>query len=221
MQILTIVPLFYRSLTLGYKVHQTSLITRMLASPDFKMSTSAQTRKDQADQNERTRKIMQAGVDAYASGMPRTNFDNAHAKTVSVLSCTMDNPGGSNLPGATFGFTVPDGYANSPAGTTHGAAITLFFDGCTTVAMLASTRYWGSTGVSRTMNVSFVRSPKTGDKVILEAEVVQMGQIVCTLRGVLRRADGDKEVLALCTHEKVRVGEAKRTGVQGRTSRLT
>jgi len=59
-------------------------------------------------------------------------------------------------------------------------------------------------GVSRTLNVTYLRPAKMGEGVLIECEVVQAGARVCTLRGTMRR-ERDGEVLAVCEHGKMNI----------------
>jgi len=66
--------------------------------------------------------------------------------------------------------------------------------------------FWQYSGVSRTLNVTYLRPVPIGTTVDIECEVVHAGQRLCSLRGVLRNTtnDGTKGlVLAICEHGKV------------------
>jgi acyl-coenzyme A thioesterase 13 len=73
----------------------------------------------------------------------------------------------------TFQFRVLPKYLN-PNGTLHGAAQSLFFDACTTMLLWPIARqpdFWATYGVSRSLNVVYVRPAFVGDLLTLESEV--------------------------------------------------
>ena len=75
--------------------------------------------------------------------MPSTNFDNAHARATTVISVHTDHID-TTTARATFALSIPPNYANNPTTRhTHGAATATFFDNITSIAMMASRRYWG------------------------------------------------------------------------------
>lgn len=149
---------------------------------------------------------MQAAITGYARSMPTTNFDRAHAEVVTVRSAVVDLERDSCAQ-AIFAFTIPPSYANNPVGggETHGGAVTTFLDNLTSVALMASKRYW-SQGMSRTMSVTFLRTPREGDQCVVEAEVIHIGRRVATIHARLKR-ETDGMLLAMCSHEKIRVDE--------------
>lgn len=147
---------------------------------------------------------MQALIAGYIESMPETNFDQAHSRACEVVSASVDLEPNTTAK-ATFAFAVPPGYSNNPVGggQTHGGAVSLFLDNCTSTGLMASRRYWGQ-GVSRNLNVTFLRAPREGERCVLETEVVHVGLRVATVNGrLIREADG--ALLAMCTHEKLRV----------------
>lgn len=66
----------------------------------------------------------------------------------------------------------------SSMGNMQGGAVTLIFDMATTIAAapLATQDFWWFGGVSRNLNVTFMRPIKLGTRVIIECEVLQMGK---------------------------------------------
>jgi acyl-coenzyme A thioesterase 13 len=60
-------------------------------------------------------------------------------------------------------------------------------------------------GVSRTLNVTYLRPVPLGEKVVIVSEVVSAGKRLCVLKGTMRRGDESGEVLAICEHGKVSV----------------
>ena len=84
-----------------------------------------------------------------------------------------------------------------------GCTSTLFdFTTSTPLALVAKPGYWSYLGVSRTLNTTFLRPAPAGTDVLIECEIVQIGQRLCALRGTMRRA-ADGAVVATCEHGKV------------------
>lgn len=72
--------------------------------------------------------------------------------------------------------------------------------------MISRPGFWQYSGVSRTLNVTYLRPIPVGTTVDIECEIVHAGQRLSSLRGVMRTAtsDGTKgPVLAICEHGKV------------------
>lgn len=99
---------------------------------------------------------------------------------------------------------------NSPTfsnrmGNMHGGAVAMIFDMCTTMcaAPLATKDFWIFGGVSRTLSVTFLRPVREGVDLTIECEVLQQGQRLSTIRGVMR--DGDGSVLSVAEHNKARI----------------
>lgn len=72
-----------------------------------------------------------------------------------------------------FRFPVQSEYLN-PSGTLHGAAQCLFFDVCTTFCLGPIARapdFWTTFGVTRSLNVNYLRPAKEGEVLVLECEV--------------------------------------------------
>jgi len=105
----------------------------------------------------------------------------------------------------TFSFTVASKHTNR-LGNLHGGCTASLFDICTTTALapIAAPGYWMFAGVTRTLNVTFLKPVEEGETVIIESEVVSAGKRLCVLKGTLRRGSNG-EVLAICEHGKVSV----------------
>ncbi|KAK5634203.1 hypothetical protein RRF57_009917 [Xylaria bambusicola] len=89
----------------------------------------------------------------------------------------------------------------------HGGCISTVFDICTTfpLQMISRPGFWQYGGVSRTLNVTYLRPVRVGTTVDIECEVVHAGQRLSSLRGVMRAATTDGTegpVLAICEHNK-------------------
>ncbi|KJR83445.1 thioesterase family protein [Sporothrix schenckii 1099-18] len=134
-------------------------------------------------------------------------------------------------PRIVFGYSVQPEHCNRMYNM-HGGATAALFDFCTSLALALAPsspkeasspqadaalagdnndddndeeeliKSWRRLGVSRTLNVTYVRPAPMGLAVLVECEQVHAGQRLSTLRGVLRRAQ-DGAVLATCEHGKV------------------
>ena len=84
----------------------------------------------------------------------------------------------------------------------HGAAQALIYDNFTTLALAAISKpgFWMVGGVSRVLDVKYLRPAEGGEKVTVEVEVVHAGRHACALRGVMRDSRG--RVLSTCEHDK-------------------
>ncbi|KAI1110995.1 HotDog domain-containing protein [Nemania sp. NC0429] len=123
-------------------------------------------------------------------------------QSLSIVSHSVAGP----HPSATFRFTVQPRHANL-LGSMHGGCTSSLFDVCTSLVLVFISRpgFWQRAGVSRTLNVTYLRPALVGTTVDIECEVVHAGQKLCSLRGVMRAvtSDGTKgPVLAICEHGK-------------------
>ncbi|KAK1594340.1 thioesterase superfamily protein [Colletotrichum navitas] len=122
----------------------------------------------------------------------------ALSPSISLLSASL-----TPAPSATFAFTVRPEHCNR-SGNLHGGAAATLFDSLTTMALaLVNDRpgYWQFLGVSRTLSCSYLRPAPAGEECLVECEIVQVGRLMCHLRGTLRRKR-DGSVLATCEHHK-------------------
>ncbi|THX13156.1 hypothetical protein D6D17_03447 [Aureobasidium pullulans] len=101
----------------------------------------------------------------------------------------------------THTFTIPAYYTNGWLNM-HGAAQTLIYDNLTTLALapISKPGFWMLGGVSRVLDVKFLRPAGVGEKVTVEVEVVHVGRAAASLRGVMK--DGKGRVLSTCEHDK-------------------
>ncbi|EFQ27653.1 thioesterase superfamily protein [Colletotrichum graminicola] len=123
---------------------------------------------------------------------------SALSPSISLISASL-----TPTPSATFAFTVRPEHCNR-AGNLHGGAAATLFDSLTTMPLaLINDRpgYWQFLGVSRTLSCSYLRPAPAGEECIVECEIVQVGRLMCHLRGTLRRKR-DGSVLATCEHHK-------------------
>lgn len=88
----------------------------------------------------------------------------------------------------------------------HGGCTSTIFDVCTTTALapIAKPGFWAFAGVSRTLNVTYLRPAPEGTKLIIESEVVHAGKRLCALKGVMKR-ESDGAVIAICEHGKASI----------------
>lgn len=103
-----------------------------------------------------------------------------------------------------FTYTLPDYYAN-PLGNLHGAAHSLIYDNCTTLALAAVSTpgFWMLGGVSRVLDVKYLRAVKVGEEVRIECEVLHVGRTQAAIRGVIK--DGQGRVCSTCEHDKTNI----------------
>jgi acyl-coenzyme A thioesterase 13 len=118
-------------------------------------------------------------------------------------------------------FTVVENMVNGLGGM-HGGAIATVFDECTSMCATATVlgkqrlaeqqgddqseglNRWIGGGVSRTLNVTYLRPAKVGQELVLECEMVAMGRNLATMRGSMKRkADG--AVIAICEHGQANI----------------
>lgn len=93
-------------------------------------------------------------------------------RDLSVISATK-----SPKTTAVFEMDMMPNYG-SRMGNAQGAAISLIHDMCTTMAMAPLSRedFWHFGGVSRVLSVTYLRPTKTGRRVVIECEVLQVGK---------------------------------------------
>jgi acyl-coenzyme A thioesterase 13 len=125
----------------------------------------------------------------------------------------------------TFEYKVHPTHINR-SGNLHGGCTATLFDWCTTTAIIPISKpgYWQYLGVSRTLNVTYLRPIPEGEEVIIENEVIHCGKKLCmdsrtqimvdmvptltgssaAIKGVMKRKS-DGAVLAICEHGKVNV----------------
>jgi acyl-coenzyme A thioesterase 13 len=154
--------------------------------------------------SEKAVKIMQWFNDAHCDAIPQTNYDVTFMRSLKVLSATIQTP--STPAKAVFRFRVPPNVGNQPTGkqtqTTHGGALGMFFDLPTSLTIVACNfAGWESMGMTRRLDVTFLRPPVEGDAVLIESEVVQIGKRLAVIRGVMKR-ERDGVMLATCQHDK-------------------
>lgn len=105
----------------------------------------------------------------------------------------------------TFSFPVKKFYTNI-MGSLHGGAQATIFDALTTLALQAVAepekgQWLEGGGVSRTLNVTYLRPAPIGEKILCECEIVHAGKRLCFLRGVMKR-ERDGAIISTCEHNK-------------------
>ncbi|KAM3079064.1 hypothetical protein ACMFMF_003993 [Clarireedia jacksonii] len=100
-------------------------------------------------------------------------------------------------------FTITEQYANLN-GVMHGGAAGVIFDMCTTIALgpVAKPGFLG--GVTRTLNISYLKAVPIGTTVRLYSEVMQYGKTMAMIRGSMTSQDGSI-IYCTCEHHKVSV----------------
>ncbi|KAI1172998.1 Thioesterase/thiol ester dehydrase-isomerase [Nemania sp. FL0916] len=123
---------------------------------------------------------------------------------ISLISCSAAPP----HPRAVIRLTVQPAHANA-FGNLHGGCAATIFDVCTTFVLHVISRpgFWQVGGVSRTLNVTYLRPVPVGTTVDIECEVVNAGQRLSALRAVMRTVEEEEDgkegvVLAICEHGK-------------------
>ncbi|KAG9248471.1 putative acyl-coenzyme A thioesterase 13, partial [Calycina marina] len=119
---------------------------------------------------------------------------------ISLVSASA-NPAGTT----TFSFTVQPEHCNR-LGNLHGGCAATIFDVCTTTALapIAKPGYWAYAGVSRTLNVTYIRPIAIGEEIVIESVVVHAGKRLATITGTMRRKS-DGAMMATCEHGKVSI----------------
>lgn len=118
---------------------------------------------------------------------------------LAVHSWSLDDP---KQPRVTLSYTVQPQDSNR-AGNMHGGCAASLFDHATTIplCLVSKPGFWLHLGVTRTLNVTYLRPIPIGEKILIECEVMAIGKTMCTIRGVMKRAS-DGAVLNTCEHGK-------------------
>jgi len=117
------------------------------------------------------------------------------------LVSTSSSPVGKSV----FEYQVNKHHTNG-MGNLHGGCTATLFDYCTTTALipLAKPGFWMLPGVSRTLNVTYIRPVPIGEVVLIESEVIHVGKRLAVLKGVMKRKS-DGATMAVCEHGKVNI----------------
>ncbi|TVY87441.1 Acyl-coenzyme A thioesterase, partial [Lachnellula willkommii] len=128
-----------------------------------------------------------------------TGFDRHVMETVKIIDAS---PKGT----VTFDLLIDEHYSNLN-GVMHGGAAGVIFDMCTTTALgpLAKPGFWDFLGgVTRSLNISYLRAIPIGTTVRINSKVMQVGRTMAMIRGTMSSQDG-KTVYCTCEHHKVAV----------------
>lgn len=79
-----------------------------------------------------------------------------------------------------FEYTCQPSHANR-LGNLHGGCASTIFDIATTTALVPISKpdFWKFVGVSRTLNVTYLRPVPVGETVIIECDVIAIGKRLC------------------------------------------
>ncbi|KAM3437145.1 hypothetical protein NHJ13734_004792 [Beauveria thailandica] len=126
------------------------------------------------------------------------NWQSRISPYVKLLSVDASAP----HPSVVFSFSVAECH-NNASDNMHGGAIATLFDWATSMplALVCGPGYWSFMGVSRSLNVSYLRPAPVGTECLVECEIVSVGKRLALLRGTLRRKS-DGAILAICNHDK-------------------
>lgn len=106
---------------------------------------------------------------------------------------------------AVFTFKVERFYCNY-SGNLHGGAQATIYDVLTSICLqgIGEPGFWLNAGVSRSLNVTYLRPAPEGIIVECDVEVMHAGKSLSLLRGVMRRQD-DGKIISTCEHDKAAV----------------
>ncbi|KFY77019.1 hypothetical protein V501_08493 [Pseudogymnoascus sp. VKM F-4519 (FW-2642)] len=104
-----------------------------------------------------------------------------------------------------FEYTCQASHANR-LGNLHGGCAATIFDIATTAALVPVSKpdFWKFVGVSRTLNVTYLRPVPVGETVIIECDVIAIGKRLSTITGTMKRKS-DGALTCICEHGKVNI----------------
>ncbi|KAL7272203.1 hypothetical protein RUND412_004999 [Rhizina undulata] len=105
----------------------------------------------------------------------------------------------------TFEFTVTEEYTNY-LGSIQGGAVATLFDICTTTALIPIARegFWEFLGVTRNLNITYLRPALVGCTLEFKSTVVHAGKRLVTIQGVARRKE-DSAIMYMAEHLKAEI----------------
>ncbi|KAF3070814.1 putative thioesterase superfamily protein [Daldinia childiae] len=147
-------------------------------------------------------------VEAYLKLASESQDPNNHewmttiAPYLSIISYSSSPP----HPSITFRFTVQPIHSNG-LGNLHGGCASTIFDACTTLPLhlISKPGFWQYTGVSRTLNVTYLRPVPVGTTVDIKCDILHAGRKLCALRGEMKAVIDDSRegpLLVVCEHGK-------------------
>ncbi|OTB16392.1 hypothetical protein K445DRAFT_317365 [Daldinia sp. EC12] len=147
-------------------------------------------------------------VEAYLklASEPQDPKDNEWMATIAPYLSIVSYSASPPHPSITFRFTVQPIHSNG-LGNLHGGCASTIFDACTTLPLHLISRpgFWQYTGVSRTLNVTYLRPVPVGTTVNIKCDILHAGRKLCALRGEMRVVTEDGHegpLLVVCEHGK-------------------
>lgn len=102
-------------------------------------------------------------------------------------------------------FTVSEKHINR-MGNMHGGAVSTLFDatGGFPLVPVSKPGFWETSGVSRSLNVTYLRPISLGMTILVENELVHAGKKQALIKAFLKRKS-DGAILATCEHGRASV----------------
>jgi len=147
-------------------------------------------------------KAVQDMLDLYFHIMRKENYDGFDVEFMKNIRLVDAWPEGK----VEWELDITDYYANLN-GVMHGGAAGVIFDMGTTTALCPVQKkgYWDFLGgVTRALNISYLKAIPLNTTVRLKSEVIQHGRTMALIRGTMTSVDY-KTVYAVCDHHKVNV----------------
>ncbi|KAB5554857.1 HotDog domain-containing protein [Coniochaeta sp. 2T2.1] len=103
----------------------------------------------------------------------------------------------------TFRFAVQPEHSNG-FGNLHGGCNSTLFDFCTSavLGMVNKPGFFFWLGVSRQLNVTYLKPVPVGESVLIESELVHIGKRMAHIKGRMR-SERNGVLLCTCEHDKV------------------
>ncbi|KAF2155676.1 hypothetical protein K461DRAFT_290679 [Myriangium duriaei CBS 260.36] len=117
-----------------------------------------------------------------------------------LLEASSDKPGQART---LWEFDNTAYWANNSSNL-HGGAHSTIFDILTsfTTAVIARPGFWLLGGVSRTLNVTYLRPAPSGEPMLIECEIIHAGQRLALMKATMRKKS-DGAIISICEHNKV------------------
>ena len=122
----------------------------------------------------------QAAITRYISALSSTT-DVDYTHTLLTTDLSLLSARAQPRPACSFGFTVTTALCNKLSNL-HGGAAATIFDLVTSLALVpvAKVGWWRYLGVSRSLNVTYLRPAPCGTEMLVEATVLAIGRRLCT-----------------------------------------